>query len=255
MHIDRKHVEEQFKSYTDAYDSTDEKVALKIEHTGKVAQICEEIAKSLSLKEEEVDFAWLLGMLHDIGRFEQLRRFHTFYDAKSVDHAILGAELLEEGLLQRFWKDASDKERDTLLKAIRFHNRYVLPPDLTDEEKLFCDLIRDADKVDIFRVAMSSSTEAIYSASREELLHSQIAEEVFANFQEKRAILRSLRKYPMDILVGHISLAFELVFKRSRELALEMGYLAKMLAVEPASEKTREQMRQIKEMMLDYLAQ
>ena len=60
---------------------------LKIDHTYRVAALCEQIARSIPLTEEQTDHAWLAGLLHDVGRFEQLRRYGTFEDAKSIDHA------------------------------------------------------------------------------------------------------------------------------------------------------------------------
>ena len=74
MKIDREHVKNTFRKYTNAYDSTNVKVKLKIEHTYRVAELCERIALSENLPIEEVELAWLLGMLHDVGRFEQVRR-------------------------------------------------------------------------------------------------------------------------------------------------------------------------------------
>ena len=87
MGIDRQKVREQFAAYTRNYDPSDTKIALKIAHTYRVADNCERIAKSIGLDDEEVDFAWLSGMLHDIGRFEQVVRYNTFIDSESVDHA------------------------------------------------------------------------------------------------------------------------------------------------------------------------
>ncbi|MBQ5346351.1 MAG: HD domain-containing protein, partial [Acidaminococcaceae bacterium] len=89
INIYRKKVEESFKNYVSNYDLTDVKVKLKVDHTFRVAALCDLIADELGLKEYDKDLAWLLGMLHDIGRFEQLRRFHTFRDALSVNHAEL----------------------------------------------------------------------------------------------------------------------------------------------------------------------
>ena len=94
MIIDRQRVKEQFASYTRNYDPTDPKIALKIAHTYRVADHCEEIARSLGMNDEDIEIAWLLGMLHDIGRFEQVKRYGTFYDNQSVDHAEFGADLL-----------------------------------------------------------------------------------------------------------------------------------------------------------------
>ena len=71
MKIERERVRETFREYTDAYDATDEKIKLKIDHTYRVAELCERIAKAEQMEKTEVDLAWLLGMLHDVGRFEQ----------------------------------------------------------------------------------------------------------------------------------------------------------------------------------------
>ena len=73
MQIDRRKVREQFASYTRNYDPEDPKIALKIAHTYRVAENCEEVARSIGLSDEYVVFAWLSGMLHDIGRFEQVK--------------------------------------------------------------------------------------------------------------------------------------------------------------------------------------
>lgn len=73
MTIDRKKVEDAFKEYTSHYDISDEKIKLKVDHTYRVAALSERIANSLGLSDEYVELAWLIGMLHDIGRFEQLK--------------------------------------------------------------------------------------------------------------------------------------------------------------------------------------
>ena len=43
-------------------------------------------------------------MLHDIGRFEQIKRYGTFNDSKSVDHGEFGADLLfkEQRLIEDY---------------------------------------------------------------------------------------------------------------------------------------------------------
>lgn len=46
MKIERERVRETFREYTDAYDATDEKIKLKIDHTYRVAELCERIAKA-----------------------------------------------------------------------------------------------------------------------------------------------------------------------------------------------------------------
>ena len=92
--IDRDRARAAFKSYTDAYDATNPRIALKIEHTYHVAETCDAVAREQDWSSEDIDLAWLCGLLHDMGRFEQLRRWDTFKDAESMSHAVLGIEVL-----------------------------------------------------------------------------------------------------------------------------------------------------------------
>ena len=149
-----------FESYAKEYDLQDVKVRLKYDLTFRVAENAERIAKSLSLPNEDVDLAWLLGILHDIGRFEQLRRYGTFQDRVSVNHAALSADILfYEGLIERFRKDTSE---DPLIeKAVRLHNVFRLPA-MSDREFTFCAILRDADKADILRVNCETPRTEIY---------------------------------------------------------------------------------------------
>ena len=90
----KRKAKEWFASYTADYDMEDPKIALKAVHTYHVAELCQTIAESLALNEVECMAAWLSGLLHDVGRFEQIRRFNTFSDADSIDHALLSTEIL-----------------------------------------------------------------------------------------------------------------------------------------------------------------
>ena len=101
--ISREKVRRHFVEYVSAYNAADVKVKLKIDHTWRTASLCDRLAVSLGLPDEDRDLAWLSGMLHDIGRFEQLRRYNTFVDRLSVNHAMLSADILFE--------DGEDYER------------------------------------------------------------------------------------------------------------------------------------------------
>ena len=83
--MDREKIKQTFASYTEKYDPDDPKIKLKINHTYRVADLSERIAATVP--GSDADLTWLAGMLHDIGRFEQVRRYGTFLDGKSVDHA------------------------------------------------------------------------------------------------------------------------------------------------------------------------
>lgn len=273
--INRKNVINAFAEYVRNYDPSDEKIKLKIDHTYRVAGLCQSIAKSLNLSEADVDIAWLLGMLHDIGRFEQIRRFGTFSDADSVEHAEFGADLLfKEGLIRKFaegyyekcelvgagneeagqsYSRQKDCQKDykedcdegklnseqvkcnegklagLLELAIRQHNKYRVKEGLTERQLMFCNILRDADKVDIFKVNAEVPMEIIYDVTTEELKNGIITKEVLESFYRKETVLKSLRKSAVDHIVGHISLLFELVYPESYRQAKEQGYVYKLL--------------------------
>ena len=92
--IDRAGALAAFNDYASGYELGDVKIRLKYDHMLRVASRCAAIAESERECELPTDLAWLIGLVHDIGRFEQVRRYGTFVDSKSIDHAALSAELL-----------------------------------------------------------------------------------------------------------------------------------------------------------------
>lgn len=148
-----------FNSYVKDFYGEDiivnQNIKLKEDHTLNVAKHCVSIAKSLNLSEEEVNTAEIIGLFHDIGRFEQFKKYKTFRDAISENHATLGVRILKENKVL----DCLDEVRkDTIIKAISLHNTKELPDDL-NEQVPFCKVIRDADKLDIFRVILEYEEE------------------------------------------------------------------------------------------------
>ena len=253
MKIDRQRVKEQFASYTRNYDPEDTKIALKIAHTYRVADNCEQIAKSIGLTDEEVEFAWLSGMLHDIGRFEQVKRYNTFIDSESVDHAEFGADLL-------FGKDKliadyiDDRDWDAMLEiVIRQHNKYRMDETISGKTLVFCNILRDADKVDIFRVNVETPMEEIYNVTEDVLLTSGVSEKVMEQVRERHAINRDIMESPVEHLIGHIALTFELVYEKSRELAKEQGYVLKMFEFPTRNESTKRALAETRTLLEDWL--
>lgn len=171
--IDLKKAQQVFNHYVHKYNINDDKVALKISHTYRVMQRCQEIAESLKLEQEDIELAGLIGLLHDIGRFEQLRRYDSFIDNKTVDHAALGIEILfNDGLIELF---DIDKQYYSLIKTAVFnHNKYEIEPDLDNHTYLHCQIIRDGDKIDIFNTGLLESFEAFLDVSQNVLENDMI---------------------------------------------------------------------------------
>jgi len=146
-----------FEEYTGRFYGHDEYVnihiQLKQEHTKRT---CEEIgllAGQLALDESQRYIAEVIALFHDIGRFPQFAKYRTYKDALSVDHCRLGVEVLtQEGIFGCLRRE----ERQWVETAVEHHGRKSLPADLRGQALLFAKLIRDADKLDIFRVVLTN---------------------------------------------------------------------------------------------------
>ena len=227
--IDRDRARAAFKSYTDAYDATNPRIALKIEHTYHVAEACDAVAREQGWSSEDIDLAWLCGLLHDMGRFEQLRRYNTFIDAQSVSHAALSVSVLfDEGRIRDYLDDTN---ADSLLRAaVEWHSAFRLPDGLDERTQRLCQILRDADKIDILRVNVETPMEEIYNVTTAQLRQSPVTPAVLDAFYEHHCVLHSLKKWPADNAVGHASLVFELCYPESLRIVDEQGWLWRLLA-------------------------
>lgn len=251
--IKREKVKEAFAFYVNAYNQKDQKIKLKIDHTYRVAELCDRISESLELSNEDRELAWLIGMLHDIGRFEQLRQYGTFIDADSMDHAEYGVEILFlEGKIRDFI-DSSAAD-DMIQTAVGNHSAFKLPENLTKRERMFCNIIRDADKIDILKVNSLTPFEDIYNVSTEELKQAEVSKEVLESFYEEHAIAKKYKKTPADHIVGPISLVYELIFPISHQIMMEQGYLQVLMDFHSDNPVTRKQFEEMKQYMEAYIA-
>lgn len=148
--IDIENAYKEFDKYVSNYSPDQPRIKLKKEHIKRVAKNAKKIAESLNLSEEQVKLAELIGIFHDLGRFEQVRIADTFSDKDSkINHAEQSAKVLfDEGLIRNYLKDT--KYDEIIKKAVLNHNRAKIEYGLSEEELLFSKIIRDADKLDIF---------------------------------------------------------------------------------------------------------
>ncbi|MDR2076375.1 MAG: HD domain-containing protein [Desulfovibrio sp.] len=129
----------------------DSLLALKAEHTLRVLEEARAIAASEPAFSAALPRRALLlaALYHDLGRFEQLRRYRTFVDARSCNHGLLGARILSRGV---FLAGEPEEVRRLVLTAVALHNRQRLPEGLSGPGRLVTQGVRDADKMDILRI-------------------------------------------------------------------------------------------------------
>ena len=146
----------EFNTYVRSFDSSNDEIKLKYDHSIRVMELSNKYAKLLGFNEEDVELATLIGLLHDIGRFEQQKKYHTFIDKDSVDHADYSVELLfDKKIIRNF---TTKEEWYPIIEfAVKNHNKLDIPE--TKDERILkhTRLIRDTDTPDIL-VATSGTT-------------------------------------------------------------------------------------------------
>jgi len=142
-----------FASYINTFkfdnNELQQNIDIKREHTERVTEEIINIGKQIGLNDNELNLAEIIALFHDIGRFEQYKIYNTFSDHKSEDHAELGIKVLKKhNVLGILNKDL----QKLIFCSIKYHNKPSLPPDETKICLFYSRLIRDADKLDIWKV-------------------------------------------------------------------------------------------------------
>jgi putative nucleotidyltransferase with HDIG domain len=138
-----------FDDYVAGFYGDDEFVnanmKMKEEHTIRTCKEMMYLAEQLNLSDNQKKIADVIALFHDIGRFEQFVKYRTYNDIRSMDHCLLGLEVLRR---KKVLDGVEQKEKELIGKAIEYHGRKELPADLDGDCLLFSKLIRDADKID-----------------------------------------------------------------------------------------------------------
>lgn len=250
--IDFMHARQVFEEYLDHYDREDDKIRLKITHTYCVVDCSREIAVRMGLSEEDVELAMMIALLHDIGRFEQLRRYDSFEPA-TMDHAAEGVHILfEEGMIRRFMED--DRFDDLIRTAIARHSDFKLEGIDDERTLLHARLIRDSDKLDNCRVKLEDSIEVLLNKTAEEAGREPISDVVFQTACEGHSIYSPDRKTAMDYWVSYIAYIYDINFTETLQIIREKNYIPRIAARIPCTnEDTVKKMKRIEADVLRLL--
>ncbi|MCI9016985.1 MAG: HD domain-containing protein [Clostridia bacterium] len=249
--IDIIKAQKAFKDYIKSYDIKSGKIAVKIAHIGRVTNISKEIAKKLELSKQDILLAELIGMLHDIGRFEQARIYNTFVDKESINHGQYGVKILfEKNLIRKFiQEDSYDK---IIYKAIINHNRPSIEKGLSEKENLHCKIIRDADKVDIYYALTTENIQDTYSC--EDMSNDIINKEVVRQFKQEHQIDYSILKNAAETMIAHICYVYDFNYEFALEIVKENDYITKLAnKYKFKKEETKKAILEVSEIAKEYI--
>lgn len=244
---------EKFKNYAQQFKVTDNKVNIKVNHTMGVVKVSEYIARKLNLVEEDVELAKLIGLFHDIGRFEQAVRYDNYDDYDTIDHAELGVEILfKNGFIREFID--TDKYGNIIEKAIRNHNKYEIEEGLDERELLFAKIIRDADKTDNFEVKQYQDFESLFKASEQEVQEEKITDDIWNVFLQEKTIISSQRVTNMDKWLSYLAWVYDYNFAHSLQYLKEHDCINKVIdRLDYKNEVTKERMECAREKVNRYI--
>lgn len=225
--VDVNNAKRAFKEYVSNYNLQDGKIALKVAHILRVSELSKKIATSLNLSEEDIKLAELIGLLHDIGRFEQVKRYNTFIDKISINHGEYGVKILfGDNLIEKF--NVDEKYYKIIKTAILNHNRSKIEENLTVQELLHSKIIRDADKLDCFYVLLTDDIKNTYGCSAEDMQNETFSNEIIREFKEDHMIDYKKRATYGDIWISHMAYVFDFYYKSSYIVIKEKDYLNKL---------------------------
>ena len=221
--IDIEKVKKEFDKYTSNYDPHQARISLKINHIKRVAENSKKIATELGLSEEDVLLAEAIGYFHDIGRFEQVRIANTYSDRESgINHAAKSVSVLfDDGKIRDFIQD--DKYDNIIKIAVLNHNRVQIQEGLSEKELLFSEIIRDADKLDIFYTITFDNFPAIFWY--ENFDDEKISDTVMNEFKcQKLLDYKNIHSNADQIMIFYAYL-YDFNFKNSLKLIANSNYL------------------------------
>ena len=223
-----------FDNYASGYDLNEPMIGYKYNHSYRVMKEAKNIALSLDLTEEEVYLAEVIGLLHDIARFEQWARYKSFTDTDLFDHGDYAIKILfDENHIKDIDVDKSDYE--IIKKAISNHNKYEISKDITDKrELLFSKIIRDADKLDIF---YAFSNQRVLEIKEDDNEISPKVREAFFN-HEQVVIDDSLSKNDKVVII--LGFVYDLNFDYSKNELIDKKYLDSLFKAIKNKERFKE---------------
>lgn len=210
---------------------------LKYEHSRKVAEESAELARTIGLAENEIELARIAGLLHDVGRFPQFAYYRTFNDRQSLDHGALGAAIVGDNSIL---SALDNSDRLVLESAVLHHNKPRLPEFLRHRCHLFAQIIRDADKLDIYRVMEQYRDDPRWLENFDLLDDGNASSDVLNALEEGRHIPYNSRRNQTDCTLMKIGWVFDMNFDHTLQQMVDRGHYDMLKSALPDSGRIKQ---------------
>jgi hypothetical protein len=243
-----------FLKYTDSFlsdlNADRENILLKKEHTLRVCSNMALICADLCENDQIIGLA--TALLHDVGRFEQLKRYGTFSDSKSEDHAALGVRIIKE---QNILNSLDPIERQLIITAVENHNKAVITDGLSERTLQICKRLRDAEKLDIWKVVLGYYEQGL-EKDNPTVVHNlpagkDLSFPVYEALKQQHIISYSMIETIVDIKVVQMGWIFDINTDKALSLTAERGYLEAIYKTLPQTERINHLYQIMKKYLLE----
>lgn len=241
------------KIYIKKYDDINQRIKIKKIHIFHVAENAKKIAENLKLSEEDCKLAELIGLLHDIGRFEQIKRYNTFADKDSIDHAKLGLQVLfEDKLIREFLTETTYDQ--IIYIAIQNHNKKDIEKGLNERELIHAKIIRDADKLDIYEILATQNIKEAVWFTADNLGQETVTKSVYEDFIKHKKMDYKNIKTNIDCLASWLGYIYDIYFPFSLEIIKNKQYINTIAdKIDYQNKDTKQKVEHMKEVANNYI--
>ncbi|MEG1363561.1 MAG: hypothetical protein RSC92_03940 [Clostridia bacterium] len=186
---------------------------------------------------------YLIGILHDIGRFKQIKEYDTLWDTDEMNHGEYGYKVLKDGLLYNFIDDK--KYNNIILECVRCHNKICIDDNLDDYTKLFLKIIRDADKIDIFYVMINEEIHDVNVDNITDYSYNTIMNEKLIDYKDITT--------DFELVLVILCYIYDLNYKYSFEQIYINDYINKLINVYKYSDNAKVKLEKIRSKLNKYI--
>ena len=236
-----------FEDYVNQYDRKIKEIDYKYNHTLRVVEYSKIICENEKFNELETKLTIIASLLHDIGRFEQWIKYNSWH---SIDHGDLGYEILtKDNFVLKFVEQEYAK---IILNAVKFHNKYEIPNNVSELEEKVLKVVRDADKIYILLTQNNMDNKDGYRDDYIKMENIIIDEEYINNILNEKMV--SLKNN--DIISGiirQLSFLFDINYRTTFKIIYNYDIIDKKLSLLKKALKEEKQYKIIEIKIKDYL--
>ena len=216
---------EVFSVYAKNFDFDDPIIALKYNHGLAVANLSYEIAESLLMSEQQKLLSYFIGLVHEIGSFENWKKTKTYQDTITTKQILFNDNLIEKFNIEKTdqkivmlsingLNEKNDEEINNYCKKFKESEKKI------EEIIKYQNILLDANILDLFGMMKRKSLPVIHATNSKESL-SKI---IFKNFKdENKASVEDVQS-KLDEVIYFLSLFYDLKFNYSIQYALKLDF-------------------------------